>query len=851
MAISSTTIKLVGFPPTLPNIPPNYPTKPTPGKIELLLNSNTNYLYHKFSPYTNYHDSVFASILSDKQPFIYTYIDKKGVLNQLPQSVQSLGDIVGINQDSVDDVVRVSKFLISSWGIQFLITQAAIQRLAPFDETRIYNPLSPVLSTVYPLTLGLGQRPVRHIEGGFLGLANSVTSTVGVNLQSGFITPSSTTGDGALPPSNTGQGKGLIRGSDAAKGISSLQSKWSPSTQTGGALSNFASSIGNAFKSFFGSSPKSPGTYRADEQTADLMYNAKTTYNLRDGSQVLISWFHPWYNGDVKISKERFWPRAQLVYLNTINPRYQIQNLSDKTSNLTINSTTRGPLKVGYDIQTNTGVSYWDYIYPALDDQFTNSDMLINYADYAKVENKYVTKLSDDSTIGVTEIKNKLQSLIDNINNQPTYKVFTNNWSYLLPYGSDTRYVGYDNWSSRKAASDIGKGTIGKIGAGEEYNAAASGPTSDDTTIPKTIDVYGSKTTNLRMATTFMSDGINQLGIVGGSKKFNTGEERRFFALGESYKGWTEYRPYDDDLIAFFFYDVVNDKYIPFRATVKGINEAGTANWDPLRFIGRADQLYSYNGFSRTLSFTFNIVINSVTELLPSWKKINYIASAIKPSNYTTGQRVGESFNRFIVPPMFMLTIGDLYKFQPIILTSVQVMIPDDAAWETLNENNSPDGWSYLNGLITAKDLGKNYGQLPREIQISITCDLLEKERAIVGGSNFGHQPRIDDWENVNPFDVFVTGSVPYLPIPTVLHKGFVEWNNPGTPGVEKARTSVEQDVQNTPFILTTPVNSPAPSIPSSNASFPVPISNVNVNNVANSPSGYTITKQGTTFKGT
>src|SRR5207237_10809770 len=116
--------------------------------------------------------------------------------------------------------------------------------------------------------------------------------------------------------------------------------------------------------------------------------------------------------------------------------------------------------------------------------------------------------------------------------------------------------------------------------------------------------------------------------------------------------------------------------------------EGGTAIWDELRFIGRADQLYSYNGFSRTLSFSFNVVINSITELLPSWKKINYIASSIKPSNYTRGNSINQQFNRFIVPPMFMITIGDLYKFQPIIMTSINVNIPEDSSCETLNEDN-------------------------------------------------------------------------------------------------------------------------------------------------------------------
>ena len=68
---------LSNFPPTLPNVPPNYPSGPAPGKIQLLLNSNSNYLYHKFNPFTNYHDSILSSVLSNKQPFIYTYIDEK------------------------------------------------------------------------------------------------------------------------------------------------------------------------------------------------------------------------------------------------------------------------------------------------------------------------------------------------------------------------------------------------------------------------------------------------------------------------------------------------------------------------------------------------------------------------------------------------------------------------------------------------------------------------------------------------------------------------------------------------------------------------------------------------------
>ena len=82
--------------------------------------------------------------------------------------------------------------------------------MAPFDETRIYNPLSPILSTITSINSWDSDNiPTRHIEGGLLGLANSVTSIVGINLQSGFQTPASTVGGQALPVINIGSREGI------------------------------------------------------------------------------------------------------------------------------------------------------------------------------------------------------------------------------------------------------------------------------------------------------------------------------------------------------------------------------------------------------------------------------------------------------------------------------------------------------------------------------------------------------------------------------------------------------------------------------------------------------------------
>jgi hypothetical protein len=806
---STSVVRLSNFPPKLLNVPPNYPLGPAPGKLQLLLNSNSYQLYHKYSPFTNHNDSILGGILSDQQPFVYTYIDQfqNSTFNQLPESVKGLADIANINQDSINDIIRVSKFLISSWGVQFLITQTAIQRTAPFDETRIYNPLSPILATVQPLTLGIGNLPTRHIEGGLLGLTNSVASTVGINLTNGFQKPQSTAGSDAAPDAGgvlsnlaKGQGKGLIRGSDANTALVALKQRWGATQSTGTSLglSGLLSTIGSSFKAFFGGAPKSSGTYRADEQASDLMWNSKTLYTLQFGTTAMMSWFQPWYNGNTGTRPDgmfKLWPTPQSITNNIIIPHFQYYKVENRTT-ATIPNKSGGNMPVGYPPSAN-GNKYTDSIFPAKDQQYTNSDMLINFADYIKPEETFVTKLSDQNNEQVIKMNEQLSYTVQRINKFAgnTYNVTSAVLSGLLPSGLLTKgtALGYNRINTIKDLKN--QNNTGPNSVRQEYKYGSPGVV--DHTIPKTVDekmklING---TSLRMATTFMSDGINQLGVLNKSKKFNVKGEQQFPTLTKTYTGWTEYKPYEDDLIAFFFYDVVNDKYIPFRATVKGISEGNTALWKELRFIGRSDQLYSYDGFSRTLSFTFNVVINSVNELLPSWKKINYIASSVKPSNYTQGQKINQLFNKFIVPPMFMLTIGDLYKFQPMVIISINVNIPDDASWETLNQENSKNGWSYLNGLITAPSISKNYGQLPREAEIAITCNLLEKERATIGGSHFGHEPRVDNWETQRGDNKFLIGGTdtPYLPQPTELHKNFVEWNTEGSSNQSTSNNSTTQ----------------------------------------------------------
>ena len=212
------------------------------------------------------------------------------------------------------------------------------------------------------------------------------------------------------------------------------------------------------------------------------------------------------------------------------------------------------------------------------------------------------------------------------------------------------------------------------------------------------------------------------------------------------YNSSGEYDTDYSDIIAFYFHDLVNDRYIPFRATVKGINEQAQAEWTDINYIGRADKLYNYKGFSRTLGFNFIVVASSLLELMPMWQRINYLMTSVKPSGYTNVTNSANNIvSHFIIPPMMTVTIGNMYKEQPIVIDNIGLTIPDEAQWETLSENlASQVDWSYFNGIITVKNpYGKPHAngmaaQFPRVVEITIQSKLLEQTLPQMGDHNFG-----------------------------------------------------------------------------------------------------------------
>ena len=160
------------------------------------------------------------------------------------------------------------------------------------------------------------------------------------------------------------------------------------------------------------------------------------------------------------------------------------------------------------------------------------------------------------------------------------------------------------------------------------------------------------------------------------------------------------------DLIKFAFETVSNNNAnnssaMFFRAFLTGYNDSHEGQWDSKRYAGRGENFYTYQGFDRTVSFNFKVAAQSKQEMKPLYRKLNYLVSTLYP-DYGVG-------TGFMKGNFTKLTIGDLFVRTPGILTSLNLTVADEYAWEiALNE---PEGGSDKDMLETPQiiDVAVNF----------------------------------------------------------------------------------------------------------------------------------------------
>jgi hypothetical protein len=119
-----------------------------------------------------------------------------------------------------------------------------------------------------------------------------------------------------------------------------------------------------------------------------------------------------------------------------------------------------------------------------------------------------------------------------------------------------------------------------------------------------------------------------------------------------------------------------------FRAYVTQFSDNVEAKWNPVSYLGRGEEFYTYTGFSRKIQIGFKVAALSSKEMQPMYQKLNHLMSNLM-TDYRNGLMRG---------PFVKMTIGNWIDGQDGILNSLSYTVPQDSPWEIgLIVNNNPE----------------------------------------------------------------------------------------------------------------------------------------------------------------
>jgi hypothetical protein len=134
---------------------------------------------------------------------------------------------------------------------------------------------------------------------------------------------------------------------------------------------------------------------------------------------------------------------------------------------------------------------------------------------------------------------------------------------------------------------------------------------------------------------------------------------------------------YKNDLIKFRIAILDNDTqekyFIHFRAFLNSFADSYGADWKSLEYMGRGEKFFKYSGFSRDISLSFTVAALSKQELIPMYKKLNFLASSLAPSYSKKGYLRGN---------IAYLTVGAWCFELPGVINSLNYDVPKEAPWE-------------------------------------------------------------------------------------------------------------------------------------------------------------------------
>ena len=171
--------------------------------------------------------------------------------------------------------------------------------------------------------------------------------------------------------------------------------------------------------------------------------------------------------------------------------------------------------------------------------------------------------------------------------------------------------------------------------------------------------------------------------------------------------------------------------YLPFRAYLDSFNDSYTGEWNAHKYIGRAEDFYTYGGFGRDIQFSFKVAASSKAEMVPLYEKLNSLVGSTAPSYVGSGFMRGQ----FVA-----VTVGDYLVNQTGFISSIGFTWTTDYIWhsEGMNIHGEEENEDAQAGQESAKS--KN---LPTVLDVSVSFTPIHTSTPKYGSEFIGKENKI------------------------------------------------------------------------------------------------------------
>ena len=176
------------------------------------------------------------------------------------------------------------------------------------------------------------------------------------------------------------------------------------------------------------------------------------------------------------------------------------------------------------------------------------------------------------------------------------------------------------------------------------------------------------------------------------------------FTYSKNTSGKVQAGNFGRDIIKFRIEFINNNKIneteiLAFRAYIDDFTDGMTSKWNTFNYMGRGEDFYVYNGFTRDISVSFTLYAHSPEEMRPIYQKLNYLMSTFTP-DYSSKLKMRGNIAK--------LTVGDYLYQQPGIFTDIKLSGMLDTHWEIAMSD--PEGGA-----------DSSQYEVPKHIKVSLT----------------------------------------------------------------------------------------------------------------------------------